>query len=138
MPRQAPASPSGQDLASGPRQAPATPPAPSPVSPRKGSLEPRQDLPEEVVDSTARILRCLGHPLRLRILDLLSRRGECTVTEVQEALHLEQAICSQHLNLMRDKGILARRKEGVHVFYRTADPRALKVLACLRASSRPD
>lgn len=99
---------------------------------------PAPALVDEVVESTARILRCLGHPLRLRILDLLSHRGECTVTEVQEALELEQAICSQHLNLMRDKGILARRKEGVHVFYRPGDPRALKVLDCLRASSRLD
>lgn len=95
-------------------------------------------LVDDVVESTARILRCLGHPLRLRILDLLSRRDECTVTEVQEALDLEQAICSQHLNLMRDKGILARRKEGVHVFYRPGDPRALKVLDCLRATARSD
>jgi len=95
-------------------------------------------LKDEVVETTARMLRCLGHPLRLRILDLLKERDECTVTEIQEALGLEQAICSQHLNLMRDKGILARRKEGVHVFYRPGDPRALKVLDCLRASSRQD
>lgn len=92
-------------------------------------------LKDDVVETTARMLKCLGHPLRLRILDLLEERQECTVTEVQEALGLEQAVCSQHLNLMRDKGILARRKEGVHVFYRLGDPRALKVLGCLRNSS---
>ena len=88
-----------------------------------------------MVETTARMLKCLGHPLRLRILDLLERKGEQTVTEVQEALELEQAVCSQHLNLMRDKGILARRKEGVHVFYRLGDPRSLKVLGCLRNSA---
>ena len=92
-------------------------------------------LREEVVETTARMLKCLGHPLRLRILDLLEREGELTVTEVQEALELEQAVCSQHLNLMRDKGILARRKEGVHVYYRLGDPRSLKVLGCLRNTS---
>ncbi len=95
----------------------------------------RSELRDDVVEVTARMLRCLGHPLRLRILDLLEAREECTVTEVHEALEIEQAVCSQHLNLMRDKGILARRKEGVHVFYRLGDPRALKVLACLRSSS---
>lgn len=92
-------------------------------------------LRDEVVESTARMLKCLGHPLRLRIIDLLEREGELTVTEVQEALELEQAVCSQHLNLMRDKGILARRKEGVHVYYRLGDPRSLKVLGCLRNTS---
>ena len=91
-----------------------------------------------LLETTARMLRCLGHPVRLRILDHLDRAGEATVTEIHEALDLEQAACSQHLNLMRDKGILARRKEGVHVFYRPGDPRALKVLDCLRASSRQD
>lgn len=94
-------------------------------------------LPNEVVETTARMLKCLGHPLRLRILDVLEREGELTVTEVQEALGLEQAVCSQHLTLMRDKGILSRRKEGVNVYYRLGDPRSLKVLGCLRGSVQP-
>ena len=94
------------------------------------------DLPEEVVQETARMLRCLGHPLRLRILDFLEQNDECTVTEIHEGLEIEQAVCSQHLNLMRDKGILARRKEGVNVFYRLGDPRSVKVLMCLRGSVR--
>lgn len=91
-------------------------------------------LSREVVETTARMLKCLGHPLRLRILDVLEREGELTVTEVQEALGLEQAVCSQHLTLMRDKGILVRRKEGVNVYYRLGDPRSLKVLGCVRGS----
>lgn len=89
-------------------------------------------LPADLVEGTARILRCLGHPLRLRILDVLETRKECTVTEVYEALGVEQAVASQHLTNMRDKGILARRKDGVHVIYSIADHRALKVLACVR------
>lgn len=91
-------------------------------------------LDARLLDTTARMLRCLGHPTRLRILDHLERAGEATVTEIHEALELEQASCSQHLNLMRDKGILARRKDGVNVFYRLGDPRAMKVLACVRGS----
>ncbi|MEJ2539927.1 MAG: metalloregulator ArsR/SmtB family transcription factor, partial [Gemmatimonadota bacterium] len=68
---------------------------------------PAIELPDKLVETTARMLKCLGHPVRLRILDLLEKKGECTVTEVHEGLDLEQAVCSQHLNLMRDKGILA-------------------------------
>lgn len=86
------------------------------------------------LETTARMLRCLGHPVRLRILDLLERRGEATVSEIHEGLELEQPVCSQHLILMRDKGVLARRRDGVNVLYRLADPRALKVLACIRGS----
>lgn len=97
---------------------------------------PRTDLPDEVVQETARMLRCLGHPMRLRILDFLELNDELTVTEIHEGLDMEQAVCSQHLNLMRDKGILARRKEGVNVYYRLGDPRSVKVLMCLRGSVR--
>jgi DNA-binding transcriptional ArsR family regulator len=94
----------------------------------------KSTLSTELVETTARMLKCLGHPLRLRILDVLELGGELTVSEVQEALGLEQATCSQHLNLMRDKGILARRKDGVNVYYRLGDTRAVKVLGCVRGS----
>lgn len=87
------------------------------------------------VDNTARVLKCLGHPLRLRILDLLEHTGEATVTEIHEALDIEQAVASQHLITMRDKGILDHRKEGVHVLYKIGDERALKVLSCVRESA---
>lgn len=84
------------------------------------------------IQSTARMLRCLGHPTRLGIIDLLEREGELIVSEIQDALGLEQATASQHLNLMRDKGVLARRKDGVNVYYSLGDERALKVLGCIR------
>jgi len=99
----------------------------------KSTMNPT--LPPEVVEGTARILKCLGHPLRLQILDVLERSGECTVTEIHEALDVEQAVASQHLTNMRDKGILARRKDGVHVLYSIGDRRALKVLACVREAA---
>lgn len=92
-------------------------------------------LAHDDVENTAHVLRCLGHPLRLRVLDLLEKRGACTVTEIYEGLGVEQAVASQHLTTMWDKGILARRKEGVNVYYRIGDERALKVLACVRQAS---
>lgn len=92
----------------------------------------RAMLPEQVVEDTAHILRCLGHPLRLRILDVLEKGREVTVTDIYEALRVEQAVASQHLTTMWDKGILRRRKDGVHVYYSIADERALKVLDCVR------
>ena len=72
-------------------------------------------LTQEAVEGTAHVLRCLGHPLRLRVLDVLEREGESTVTEIYEALGVEQAVASQHLTTMWDKGILRRRKDGVHL-----------------------
>lgn len=86
------------------------------------------------IEETARMLRCLAHPVRLCILDLLERKGEMTPTAVYEALELEQPVASQHLSLMQDRGVLDRRKEGVHAYYRIVDDRALKVLACIRST----
>jgi DNA-binding transcriptional ArsR family regulator len=92
-------------------------------------------LTETAVESTAHVLRCLGHPLRLRILDVLEKEGEATVTRIYETLEVEQAVASQHLTTMWDKGILKRRKDGVHVFYGIGDERALKVLSCVRQAN---
>ena len=87
---------------------------------------------KRAVEETALMLKCLGHPIRLQILDLLEREGELTVSDIHGSLALEQAVASQHLSLMRDKGILSRRREGVHVYYRLAHPRASRVLDCIR------
>ena len=99
------------------------------------ATEMERILTDGEVENTAHVLRCLGHPLRLRILDVLEKGGEATVTEIYEALGVEQAVASQHLTTMWDKGILLRRKDGVHVYYSIGDERALKVLACVRQAN---
>jgi DNA-binding transcriptional ArsR family regulator len=100
---------------------------------RAGGLDPK--LLEKAIQQTARMLKCLGHPVRLQILDFLQQAGESTVTEVYEGLGIEQAVASQHLTLMWDKGILHRRREGVHVYYRVDSERATKVLECIRGAA---
>ncbi|NIR43550.1 MAG: helix-turn-helix transcriptional regulator [Gemmatimonadetes bacterium] len=83
------------------------------------------------VQAAASMLKCIGHPIRLQIIDLLDRVGELNVTTIYETLGIEQAVASQHLNLMRDKGILASRRDGVNVFYRIVDPRITHVIDCI-------
>ena len=86
-----------------------------------------------VVQDASRVLRCIGHPIRLRIIELLDNRGALNVSAVQEALDLEQATASQHLSLMRDKGILRSRREGVNVFYEILDEKVVQIINCLRS-----
>ena len=81
----------------------------------------------------ARVLKCIGHPVRLRIIELLDNTGEATVTEIQESIGLEQAAASQNLNQMRDKRILTARRDGVHVYYDISDEKVVRVIDCLRA-----
>jgi DNA-binding transcriptional ArsR family regulator len=85
------------------------------------------------VQDAARVLKCIGHPVRLRIIELLDNGGERTVSEIREAIGLEQAAASQHLNLMRDKRILTARRDGVNVYYDISDEKVVRVIDCLRA-----
>lgn len=64
----------------------------------------------------AEILKTLGQPTRLKIIDFL-RNGERCVCEIFPAICEEQSNTSRHLNLMVSSGILFRRKEGVKIFY---------------------
>jgi DNA-binding transcriptional ArsR family regulator len=77
-------------------------------------------LPDELVELIARRFRVLGEPLRIKLLDRL-RGGEASVNELAEALGASQQNVSQHLAMLTDAGILGRRKEGTHVYYRIVD-----------------
>lgn len=92
----------------------------------------RSKISATMIQEAAEVLKTIGHPVRLEILELLDERGEQNVTAIYEALGLDQPIVSQHLGLMRDKGIVESRREGVNVFYGVADEKVTRVLDCIR------
>lgn len=69
----------------------------------------------------ARFFRALGHPVRIKILEILVRGGR-TVQELQTALDLEQPVVSQQLAVLRNQNIVMTQKEGVSVRYEVRDP----------------
>ncbi len=75
----------------------------------------------------AALFRTLGHPARVRILELL-RDGEHSVGALQEALGLDSGGTSQHLAALRRVGVVESRREGTSVFYRAADPQVFALL----------
>ena len=75
----------------------------------------------------ADFFRVLGHPARVRLLQVL-REGEQTVGALQDALELDSSGTSQHLSALRKQGLVASRKEGTSVYYRVRDPRTLELL----------
>ena len=77
-------------------------------------------LPDDLVELIARRFRVIGEPMRIRLLDRL-RDGEATVGELSEALSASQQNISKQLAVLADVGILGRRKQGNHVFYRVID-----------------
>jgi len=74
------------------------------------------------------LLKVAAHPQRLAILDLLGSKRRLCVSEITELLGLEQAIISQHLTLMRDKGLLGVERDGKFSFYHLEHPGFLKII----------
>lgn len=75
----------------------------------------------------AEFFRTLGHPVRVRLLQLL-RGGERTVGALQAELELDSSGTSQQLAALRKQGLVVSRREGTNVYYRVKDPRTLELL----------
>jgi DNA-binding transcriptional ArsR family regulator len=80
----------------------------------------------------ADFFRTLGHPARVRILQLL-REGEQSVGALQTALDLDSGGTSQHLAALRKQGLVTSRREGTSVYYRVKDARTLELLELAKA-----
>lgn len=72
------------------------------------------------VERAAELFRALGDPPRLRVLEMLSR-GELCVSQIVRATREKFPTVSQRLRLLRAEGLVARRREGTHVYYALAD-----------------
>lgn len=78
----------------------------------------------------AKLLRALANERRLMILCQLAD-GERSVGQLLPLVGLSQSALSQHFAVLRDEGVVATRREATTVWYRIADPAALKVVATL-------
>jgi len=86
---------------------------------------------QQLSNFKAEFLKALAHPLRISILDAL-RMGELTVNEISQRFGVEPANASQQLGVLRNKGIVAARKEGSNVYYSVSDPAIFKLLDAAR------
>ena len=80
----------------------------------------------------AEFFRALGHPARIRLLQILCG-GERTVRALQAELGLDSGGTSQHLAALRKQGLVTGRREGTSVHYRLKDPRVLDLLESAKA-----
>ncbi|MEN9657459.1 MAG: ArsR/SmtB family transcription factor [Iodobacter sp.] len=83
------------------------------------------------IDQASRAMKAMSHPLRLKILCVLGDK-EVSVQDIVEQVGTTQSNISQHLALMREKGVLRTRKDANRVFYRVGDLRTLEVIVMLR------
>ncbi|MDH4286654.1 MAG: metalloregulator ArsR/SmtB family transcription factor, partial [Gallionella sp.] len=76
-------------------------------------------------------MKAIAHPLRLKILCLLGNQ-EVSVQDIVDQVGTSQSNISQHLAILRDKGILETRKDANRVFYRIGDLRIIKLVGMMR------
>ena len=86
---------------------------------------------EEDIQQAAQAIKAIAHPLRLKILCVLGDQ-EISVQDIVEQVGTSQSNISQHLAILRDKGVLATRKDANRVYYRIGDLRTLKLIGMMR------
>jgi ArsR family transcriptional regulator len=84
-----------------------------------------------IFEMQAEICKTLTNPKRIEILNCL-RNEEKTVTELVESLGASKANVSQHLAVMRHKGILTTRRDGVNIYYRVSNPKVIEACALMK------
>jgi ArsR family transcriptional regulator len=91
-------------------------------------------VPSAHLEKAAQRFKLLSEPVRLELLNQLQLQGEMAVNELVEATGYRQANVSKHLGLLADENLVARRKEGLYVYYRIKDPTlsAMCMLVCGR------
>ena len=85
----------------------------------------------QIYELHAGICHTLANPKRLEIIDKLRTR-ELSVTELTEALEISQSNLSQHLSVMRQRGIVTTRREGLNVFYRLSNSKITQACDLMR------
>ena len=83
-----------------------------------GGNEP---LPAETVEMVAAMLKVLGDPIRIRLVEMLNDRGSATVSALTACVSVSQPTVSNHLAVLYQSGIVSRRRRGMWVYYELVD-----------------
>ncbi len=74
-------------------------------------------LTNEQLENAADMLKAMAHPMRIAILNYLENGKRMTVTQIHEKLQIEQSTTSHHLGILKNRGVLASRREGKNTYY---------------------
>lgn len=91
----------------------------------------REDVRQELIELHARLCKAIADPKRLLIIEAL-RRGPRTVGDICDDLKLPQSNVSQHLAILRQRGVVRARRMGNNVFYSLANGKVLAAVDLLR------
>jgi len=92
---------------------------------------PNIDLNISKLELAASKLRAISHPMRIAIIELLANGEKLSVTEIYEALNIEQATASHHLNILKNKDVLVSKREGKKIFYSIKNMTLTEIIECV-------
>lgn len=114
--------------------------APVPVKKRSAKALPREEPPTDIfaligkaenIEQAAVAMQAMSHPLRIKILCLLSS-GELIVQDIVDAVGTTQSNISQHLGILKASGMINSRKDGTKMFYALSDERIMRMISLTR------
>jgi len=83
------------------------------------------------LEDAASRLRAIAHPMRIAIIDILNENSTMNVTQIYNALCIEQASASHHLSILKAKGVLGSRRDGKNTYYFLKQTAVIQIIECL-------
>jgi DNA-binding transcriptional ArsR family regulator len=85
---------------------------------------------DRLIELKAEVLKALGHPTRLTIVEMLAN-GEHCVCEINEKIRADHSTISKHLSILKKAGILSDRKQGLNVYYKLEVTCVMNFIGCI-------
>jgi DNA-binding transcriptional ArsR family regulator len=85
----------------------------------------------EQLETASNMLKAIAHPMRIAILQKLEDGKKLTVTEIHESINIDQSTASHHLGILKDKGVLASKREGKNTYYFLKSTAFTKLIDCI-------
>jgi len=90
-----------------------------------------KELNPENLERAANMLKAIAHPIRISIVGYLEDGKKRTVTEIHKHLGIEQSATSHHLGILKDRGVLASKREGKNTSYFLKHEKLRTILSCV-------
>jgi len=95
------------------------------------------EIDTDMLENAASMLKAIAHPMRIAIIHLLEDGERKTVTEIHNFLDIEQSTASHHLGILKDKGVLASKRDGKNTYYFLKHESLKNIIACVSKCTVP-
>ncbi len=89
------------------------------------------ELTPESLEKAANMLKAMAHPIRISIIGCLEDGNMRTVTEIHKQLKIEQSTASHHLGILKDRDVLASKRDGKNTLYFLKHENLRTLLSCI-------